>query len=391
MKFEKVKDENKITILFLSWRDIKSPKKGGAEVYTHEMLKLVDKNKYRIIHFSPLFQGGLEKEVIDDILYFREGGLLSVIGKARKYYRDNMGNIDFVVDQCNTHRFFTPLWVERKKRIFFIHQLTREIWNMNSKFPISTIGRKTETPFLRLSKNDYTMTVSNSTKNDLINVGFNSSKVFILPEGIDFENWEKEDFLKKDENTFIYVGRFVNYKGIDATIEAYAKIKKEYSNAKLWILGKKDENYIKEKLLPVIKRENLTFGDKEQLDKDIIFFGFVSGEEKLSLMSRSHALLFPSQREGWGLIVTEAAAVGTPSIVYNSPGIIDAVDFGKAGYMCSINNITELYNLMKKSIEEKEDYEKMRNNAYEFSLKFHWKNTAIEFQKFIEYIINKEN
>lgn len=36
---EKIEVSNKITILALSWRDIKAPKAGGAEVHTHEMPK----------------------------------------------------------------------------------------------------------------------------------------------------------------------------------------------------------------------------------------------------------------------------------------------------------------------------------------------------------------
>ena len=42
----------KTTILALSWRDIKSPKAGGAEVHTHEMLSRADMDKYKIYHFA---------------------------------------------------------------------------------------------------------------------------------------------------------------------------------------------------------------------------------------------------------------------------------------------------------------------------------------------------
>lgn len=384
-----IEKSNKITILFLSWRDIKAPKKGGAEVYTHEMLKRVDFEKYEIIHFSPQFEGSKSKEVIDNILYLREGGVLSVIKNARKFYNLNKDRIDFVVDQCNTHRFFTKFWVEHKKRIFFIHQLTREIWYLNAKFPISTIGFFTETPFLRLSRKDYTMTVSESTKKDLLEIGFDSDKVTILPEGINFEHWKKEQFLPKDEHqTFTYVGRFVNYKGIDDTVEAYAKLKKVYPDIKLWIIGKKDETYIKNVLKPIFESNNLSYGEPNE-NKDVTFHGFIDGDKKLELMSRSKALVFPSKREGWGLIVTEAAAVGTPSIVYNSPGTIDAVNFGQAGYLCNENTVESIYSNMKRVIENPDEYEKYRNNAYEFSLNFHWNNTAESFEKFIDKIINQ--
>lgn len=383
----KLEKSEKTTLLFLSWRDIKSPNRGGAEVYTHEMLKRINFEKYRIIHLSPEFQGGKEIEEIDNITYIRSGNIISVIGDARKYYRINKENINFVVDQCNTHRFFTKFWVESKKRIFFIHQLTREIWFMNARFPINLIGYITETPFLRLSKNDYTMTVSESTKQDLVKVGFDINKVRILPEGIEFLHWKKDEFKPKEAvPTFIYVGRFANYKGIDACVLAFAKIKKEYPEAKLYIVGKKNEKYIEKNLKPIFKEGNITYGSEEE-NNDVTLFGFVSEERKLELMSRSHALIFPSQREGWGLIVTEAAAVGTPSIVYNSPGIVDAVDYGRAGYLCEENNVHNIYINMKEVIEDKNEYEKHINSAYEYSLNFHWDETARSFDEFINYII----
>lgn len=382
----KIDSDNRITLLFLSWRDIKAPKRGGAEVFTHEMMKRMDKNKYRIIHISPMFNDAIPDEELDGVRYIREGSAISVISFAKKFYKQNRKNINYVIDQCNTHRFFTKFWVEAKKRIFFIHQLTREIWYLNAKFPISVIGALTETMFLRLSRKDYTITVSQSTKTDLLNVGFDNKKVFILPEGLDFKPWPEHKFKEKEKDfTFIYVGRFVNYKGIDAAVESFGEIKKENKTAKLWIVGKKNDEYIKEKLVPMFEKYGLSYGDRNS-GADVIIWGFVSDEEKYDLMSRAHLLLFPSLREGWGLIVTEAAAVGTPSLVYNSPGIVDAVDFGKAGFMTEKNTSQELAEIMKKVLVDKKMYLNMSKASYEFSKLFHWDKTAKEFEQVIDII-----
>ncbi len=369
-------------ILFLSWRDIKAPKMGGAEIFTHEMIKRLDRERYEIIHFSPLFEGAQGEEVIDGIRYIRRGGILSVILEARNYYRENRESIDYVVDQCNTHRFFSRFWVDEEKRIFFIHQLTREIWDMNTAFPINLIGKYTETPFLRFSRRDPTITVSNSTKEDLVRVGFKPERVTILPEGIDFTPWDRNNFLPKEEKpTFIYVGRYSNYKGIDKAVEAFGQIRSIYPEARLWVVGKKKEKYIEDVLRPIEERYSLS---REGKVPDITYWGFVSEEKKLELMSRAHCLLFPSLREGWGLIITEAAAVGTPSIGFDSAGIRDALNLGKAGYLCRENSVGELVYQMKQAIEEEENYKLMREAAYEFSLNFHWGNTKDHFDRFIE-------
>lgn len=377
------RDNEYITILFLSWRDIKAPKKGGAEVFTHEMLSRINHEKYKIIHFSPYFKDCLEKEVIDNVTYLRKGNILTVIYYAWKYYMKNKQKIDYVVDQVNTHRFFSPFWVMKNKRIFFIHQMTKEIWIRNLKWPWGKLGMISEGFMTKIYRKSHTLTVSNSTKKDLIDYGFEENRIHILPEGIDFIPWKKEKWFSKEGLIFTYVGRYSAYKGIDATVEAYCKLNKKYQNTKLWIIGKKNEEYIEKKLNPIIKR----YGIKNE---NIKYWGFVEDELKLELMSKSHCLVFPSEREGWGLTVTEGAAVGTPSIVYNSAGLIDAVDEGRAGFMVSKNNVDGILEMMILSLEEKEEYNKIQNNAYEFSKLFNWEKTAIKFDEVMMKICEGE-
>jgi len=386
----KLEYDPRVTLLFLCWRDIKAPKRGGAEVYTHEMLRRVDANRYRVVHVSPLFPGAEADEIVDGVRYLRAGSVLSVVNEARKFYKANSSRIDFVIDQCNTHRFFTRFWVPAAKRIFFIHQLTREIWHINMKAPLSYLGAWTETPFLRLSRHDNTITVSNSTRNDLIAAGFNPDKVTILPEGIDFAHWKPEEFLRKpSEPTFIYVGRFSAYKGIDDAVEAFGRFRHETGRGRLQIVGKTNEEYVRTKLAPIMNRYALTWGGKDE-DRDVTLCGFVSEEEKLERMSRANALMFPSLREGWGLIVTEAAAVGTPSIVYRAPGIVDAVDYGRAGYLTKENTPHGLLDCMLDAIRDPEGYKKMRRQAYEYSLQFHFDHTAEHFEALMERLVASE-
>ena len=57
----------------------------------------------------------------------------------------------------------------------------------------------------------------------------------------------------------------------------------------------------------------------------VIFFGHLSEEEKRERLARAHALVATSVREGWGLVVTEAAASGTVSIGYDVPGLRDSI------------------------------------------------------------------
>lgn len=380
--FRKRSDSMKTNLLFLSWRDVKHKKSGGAEIFTHEMLKRLDQNKYRIVHISPMSFGkdGTRNgnyEEIDNIEYRRFGNMLTVIFYAMFYYFNHRNEIDYVIDQCNTHRFFTPFWVKSDKRIFFIHQMTKEIWMMNLPKWLGRIGYYLEGVMTRIyAHSKMVLTVSNSTKMDLMAYGIPSSNIVVLPEGIDFEPWDEQKLNKKVDGLFTYVGRFSSYKGIDVAVEAFCRVYLKFPLSELRIIGKKDEAYIENVLEPIRKKYSVP-------SDAIIYLGFVTEEVKLLTMSQSRCLLFPSMREGWGLTVTEGAAVGTPSIVYHSPGLVDAVNNGMAGYMTSDNNVFEVQKLMEEVLMDDVSYKMKQKAAYEFSKQFNWDNTSRSFAKVI--------
>ena len=386
---KKIKKSDKVTILALSWRDIKSPNAGGAEVHTHEMLKRADKSKYRIYHLATRAKNQPESEVIDSVTYLRHGNALTVILTAIRFYRKNRNNIDFVIDQCNTHRFFTPFWVPARKRIFYIHQLTKEIWDYSAKFPLSTIGKLTEEWMLRLNRHDAVITVSESTRDELVERGYNADQIKIIHNGVSFQPWERDKWCEKEKKpTFIYAGRYSPYKGIDVAVKALAQIKQEYPDARLWIIGKKNQEYVDKNLMPICNQDYLTWEDAtdDNPTGDIVSWGYVSEEKKLELLSRSHVLLFPSIREGWGIPITEAGCVGTPSIAFDSPGIREAVDYGKAGYLCTENTVHGLAEQMRMAISDKIVYSNKRESAYAYSSQFLWDEAGKEFERFIDSI-----
>lgn len=386
---KKIEESNKITILSLSWRDITSPNAGGAEVHTHEMLRRADKSKFRIYHLSTRTEGQLESEIIDGVIYLRHGNVSTVIFAAVRFYLLNRQNIDFVIDQCNTHRFFTPLWVKSKKRIFYIHQLTKEIWDYSAKFPLSKIGKAFEEWFLWLNRHDPVITVSESTKDELVERGYDKNKIKIIHNGISFKPWTPQQWCTKEEvPTFIYAGRYSPYKGIDVAIEALACVKRKYPYARLWIIGKKDQEYVHKNLISICKTRHLIWEDAVDNNPsgDIVSWGYVSENKKLELLSRSWALLFPSVREGWGIPITEAGCVGTPCIAFDSPGIRDAIDNGNAGYLCTERTIEGLATQMCLAISNKELLNEKREKAFCFSSQFQWDGIGKEFEQFIDVL-----
>jgi glycosyltransferase involved in cell wall biosynthesis len=65
------------------------------------------------------------------------------------------------------------------------------------------------------------------------------------------------------------------------------------------------------------------------------FMGRVADDELVDWYRRAWLVASASQREGFGLTLTEAAACGTPTVATRIPGHVDAVDDGVSGLLAT--------------------------------------------------------
>lgn len=359
-----------MNILIYNWRDIKNPAAGGAEVVTHEISKRLVLKGHKITLFTSAFAGCKENETIDGVNIIRSGGRYTVYLKAPQFYRKHAGEYDVVVDEINTRPFMTPNFVNNGTPVIaLIHQLAREFWFYETPFPINWIGNHIlEDRWLRNYIDIPTITVSQSTKNDLISLGF--IDITIIPEGINFK--PLIDIREKEKvPTFIFVGRMGRAKLPDHVMEAFIYIKKRMPDAKLWMVG---DGKMRKKL-------------EENKPDDVTFFGYVDGYKKHELMSRAHAILVPGVREGWGLVVTEANAMGTPAIGYDVHGLRDSIRDGETGLLCEPDPEA----MAGKAIELLNDNDlqkRLSKDALEDSRKFNWDITAMETLRVLEKVFN---
>lgn len=76
----------------------------------------------------------------------------------------------------------------------------------------------------------------------------------------------------------------------------------------------------------------------------VTFFGRVDSDRKQDLVASAHVLVATSVREGWGLVVSEAAQLGTPAVGYDVPGLRDSVP--AAGGLLTGSNPSELASVL---------------------------------------------
>ncbi len=97
-------------------------------------------------------------------------------------------------------------------------------------------------------------------------------------------------------------------------------------------------------------------------EPNIIYTGLVSNVEKY--YAALDAILLPSYREGFGNVIIEAAAMGTPAITSDIPGPIDTIQKNITGFVIPKKDVTALSKTMKKI--QTVDIEKMGYDSYKF-------------------------
>ena len=118
------------------------------------------------------------------------------------------------------------------------------------------------------------------------------------------------------------VGRLVRSKRVDHAIRALSRLRRSVPDASLVVVGDGPE-----------RGELLRLADELRLREAVEFAGRVSEPEKTRLLADATILVSIAVREGWGLTVTEAARVGTPSVCYRIPGLRDSVVHGRTGIL----------------------------------------------------------
>ena len=104
-------------------------------------------------------------------------------------------------------------------------------------------------------------------------------------------------------------------------------------------------------------------------------------------MSRAHIILVPAVREGWGLIVTEANAMGTPAIGYDIHGLRDSIRNGGTGITIREKTPAAMAQQAVSLLRDSDRLYNYSKNALEFSRQFSWDNTT----NLYENILNIQN
>lgn len=349
-------------ILWLTWKDVEHPLAGGAETISSEICRRLVRDGHQVIVVTSAHGSGSrspETTAIDGYQVVRVGNRFSVYWRAYRYVSGHLsGWPDAVVEEINTIPFFSRYYMRRTPRVLLFYMLCREIWFYQLPLPFSLVGYLLEPLYLRLLNRDPTIALSQSTKQDLVRHRFRADRVSVMTAAIKLTPAHDLSASEKyDRPTIVSLGHIRPMKRTLDQIRAFELARAELPDLQLKVAGDAAGAYGR-RVLRAIARSRYR--------ADIEYLGRISETTKRELLRRSHLIVVSSIKEGWGLIVTEAASQGTPAVVYDVDGLRDSVRNRETGVITAANPRGMAAGILE-VLGDRRFYERLRQQAWEWS------------------------
>lgn len=149
--------------------------------------------------------------------------------------------------------------------------------------------------------------VSEAVRNDLIELGMTPEKVVVAQNAVDAAMMTNVE-MNPEGSALLFVGRLLSHKRCDLAVMALREVRDKGYNVRLGVIGRGPEwsNLVEQ-------------ADALGISDFVTFHGtFDTQDEVWSYMKAAKVLVFPSEREGFGLTVAEALLSGTPAVVVDA-------------------------------------------------------------------------
>ena len=313
--------ERPLRILIINWRDIVHPRSGGAEVYMHEIGRRWVEQGMGVSWLCQRFPGSPRFDTIDGIRVHRVGGRFTLYPLAILTYITRLhGQYDLIVDCENGIPFFTPLFA-RIPAILVVHHVHSSIFRREMRPPLRWLGlwlEGTAMPFVY--RRNRVVAVSDSTRDDLVALGFRSERISVVHNGVDMMPQTPPQPAPRPR--ILYMGRLTPQKCVDVIIRALPEVLRAFPDTRLDIIGQGPDRARLERLVWALR-----------LAQEVRFHGYLPGSARDDLAAQAWVAVCPSSHEGWGISCVEASALGLPVVASNVNGLRDSVRDGETGVL----------------------------------------------------------
>jgi glycosyltransferase involved in cell wall biosynthesis len=214
--------------------------------------------------------------------------------------------------------------------------------------------------------------VSESTRQELLEKGFEMERISIVPNAVDGQRYRRS--AEEPSPALIgHLGRLKKYKSVDHLLEAFKIVHLELREARLMIVGDGD-------VRPALERKARELG----ISDATTFAGQVSHEEKVRLLNAMTLAVNCSAKEGWGLTVIEANACGVPVVASDVPGLRDAVLDEKTGLLYEYGNVEQLAQKILLLLRDQQLRRRLSEEAIRWAQSFRWEGSATKMLQVLE-------
>lgn len=192
------------------------------------------------------------------------------------------------------------------------------------------------------------------------------------------------------EKIVMAVGRFYDpLKRIDRVLSIFKKVLEKEPDAKLWLVGQ----YNGRMVIPGTKGKRLgkLFYELNLPEESVVFWG--PQKNVLDFYLKSAVLLFPSECEGYGMVVKEAGVAGTPVVVNDFPGSEDIVEQGKNGYRINMyqGDTDEAAECIACLLNDKQKWLEMSENSQKLADTTNTETVILKWKQVIESTLRAKN
>jgi glycosyltransferase involved in cell wall biosynthesis len=229
----------------------------------------------------------------------------------------------------------------------------------------------------------YTTVLNPTVQQIFAENGVGEEKLVHVPNGVDVEKFAtvseadceqvRDAYDLGDRPLVFFAGTVMPRKGVAELIKAAAEVVAAGHEDVVFVVAGEtdlDEEYMN-RVEAII--------DGAGIGGNVTFTGYLEDSELLPMYRTASIFVLPSFEEGFGMVVSEAMAAGTPPVASRISGIDQQIDDGTTGLMVEPGNVEELAGALRKLLDDPEKRRTMGEQSRERAERFSWETITDQY------------